>query len=124
LLWRAVYNDFQMRDGQLKPGFFRDKRGLSCDLARFSTREKSRLGRGLWPTTAGLVEISAGLVRGVTQIKTHSDVLHDPVTEPKKNYAHSVVLPGNLNGKETDELVAKANIIIQPTTIVRVLQIQ
>jgi len=86
-LWRAVRKPDQVyKDGRLKPSFFRDKSGLSCDLARFSTPEKSRMGHGLnpYPPESGLVEIRVLNVRAVG-----SDVAHRPITTPRRNYAHT-----------------------------------
>lgn len=89
-LWRSVYKKEQLkRDGTLKPGFFKDKRGLSCDLARFSTIEASRRGHQdppAWPNEAGLVEFTVGAVRAVG-----SDVEHKPLCMPPdemNNYSH------------------------------------
>jgi hypothetical protein len=88
LLWRSVWRpDDQLKeDGTLKHGFFRDKDGVSCDLARFSTVERSRRGYGMpppWPHESGLTEFDANLVR-----ENGSDVRHDPDTETN-NYAHA-----------------------------------
>ena len=91
-LWRAVnkldhiYKPGTPRAGKLKPSFFRDKRGLSFDLARFSTPEGSRVGHAdtPYPAGSGLVEFSAADVRAAG-----SDVHHKPLRLPKKNYAHA-----------------------------------
>jgi hypothetical protein len=89
-LWRSVYKKEQLKaDGTVKPGFFKDKRGLSCDLARFSTVEQSRRGHQdppAWPNEAGLVEFTVGAVRDVG-----SDVEHKPLRNPPddmNNYSH------------------------------------
>ena len=87
-LWRALNRSEQVyaKTGQPKPSFFRDKNGLSCDLARFSTPERSRLGHGAtpYPSESGLVEVNARLVRDAG-----SDVRHAPVKVPRRNYAHA-----------------------------------
>ena len=95
-LWRAVCRPEQIKNGKLKRGFFRDKRGLSCDLAIFSTIEKSRRGNLLppWPEGSGLVEFEVATIRSEN---VQSDVHHDPKKKVKrknrKNYAHSILLP-------------------------------
>lgn len=89
--WRAVnkldhiYKPGTPRAGKLKPSFFRDKKGLSFDLARFSTKERSRIGHAEkpYPVGTGLVEFSAAHVR-----EAGSDVHHKPIKHPK-NYAHA-----------------------------------
>jgi len=90
-LWRALHKVDQVyreprRAGRPKPSFFRDKWGLSCDLARFSTAERSRIGHAEkpHPAEAGLVEFSVGNVREIG-----SDVRHEPVRKPRRNYAHA-----------------------------------
>lgn len=87
-LWRAVNKPEQVyaKTGKPKPAFFRDKSGLSCDIARFSTPEKSRVGHGPkpYPADSGLIEMDAGLIR-----KAGADVAHRPVKDPKRNYAHA-----------------------------------
>ncbi len=93
LLWRSVYNPtYQIKaDGTLKPGFFVDKNGLSCDLARFSTIETSLRGYSSspHPEESGLVELAVYMLRN-EQIK--SDVIHSPVKRSeeitKNNYSH------------------------------------
>src|SRR5213594_140312 len=65
-LWRALHKREQVyADGTIKPAFFRDVSGLSCDLARFSTPERSRRGHGRqpYPQETGLVEFRARHVR-------------------------------------------------------------
>ena len=86
-LWRAVYKKDQLyATGEIKPTFFRDKNGLSCDIARFSTIEQSRCGYAPppWPDAAGLVEIKAAHVRQVG-----GDVQHKPIRNDHPNYSHS-----------------------------------
>lgn len=108
-LWRAVYKKDQVyEDGQLKPAFFRDRSGLSCDLARFSTVERSRRGYSLqWPEEAGLVEFSVGLVRD-----NGSDVEHAPVRQPHQNYAHCLFTE-LLHHPDTDNLAEAASWVVK-----------
>lgn len=86
MLWRAVYKPEQLKpDGTLKPSFFRDKRGLSCDLARMSSVERSRRGYGEpppWPDEAGLVAFTVGAVEA-----SGSSVGHEPLSD-NNNYSH------------------------------------
>ena len=87
-LWRSVYlpRDQLKKTGEVKRAFFRDKTGLSCDIARFSTAERSRRGHAdplAWPAESGLLEFSVASVR-----KVGSDVCHVPVRNPPTNYAH------------------------------------
>jgi hypothetical protein len=86
-LWRAIYKKDQLYEhGGIKPVFFRDKNGLSCDLARFSSMEQSRRGYKPppWPDAAGLVEFSACDVR-----MANSDIEHKPLSGEHPNYSHS-----------------------------------
>ena len=87
-LWRAVNKPDQVyKDtGRPKPAFFRDKSGLSVDLSRLSSPERSRVGHGAkpYPTESGLVEIRVSMVRDAG-----TDVNHVPVREPRLNYAHA-----------------------------------
>ena len=81
------------KNGIPKPSFFRDRNGLSCDLARFSTPERSRRGYAdaPWPEEAGLVEFRARDVRDA-----RSDVQHTPLKKPNwpfRNYAHCILNP-------------------------------
>ena len=91
-LWRSVYKPDQIKkDGTLKPAFFRDKRGLSCDLAKLSTVDASRLGHAvppMWPITSGLARFTVANVRDVG---ADSDVVHEPLgatPSSRENYAH------------------------------------
>jgi hypothetical protein len=87
LLWRALRQRDQVyATGEIKPAFFRDQSGLSCDLARFSTPEASRRGHGKqkYPAEAGLVEFRVVDVRALG-----SNVRHAPTRDPQINYAHS-----------------------------------
>jgi hypothetical protein len=111
-LWRSVYKKEQLRrDGTVKPSFFKDKRGLSCDLARFSTIELSRRGHQVppaWPNEAGLVEFTVAAVRAVG-----SDVEHKPLRMPPdnmNNYSHcefATPLEGNAASDLQHTLVVK-----------------
>lgn len=112
-LWRAVRKPDQLnkQTGRPKPSFFRDRTGLSCDLARFSTPEESRVGHGAepYPPGSGLVEFTVSDVRGLPRLppaqidpikkmepakdgqppEVESDVVHRPTLDPNPNYAHS-----------------------------------
>ena len=91
VLWRALYKKDQVyADGSIKPAFFRDRRGVSCDLARLSTREKSRRGYSPppWPEESGLVAFRAEQVRAAG-----GDVQHVPLRQPTLNYAHCQFVP-------------------------------
>ena len=113
--WRAfnkldhIYKPGTPRAGKLKPSFFRDKKGLSFDLATFSTKERSRVGHAEkpYPVGTGLVEWSAAHVR-----EAESDVSHRPVTHPKKNYAHAQ-LATVLNGKGEEHMSKVARFVIE-----------
>jgi len=111
-LWRAVNKPDQVykKTGSPKPSFFRDKTGLSCNLARFSTLERSRVGYGdkAYPPESGLVEFTAALVRSAG-----SDVAHKPVRVPRRNYAHAQLPPG-LSGPGEDLLAKQAHVRIAP----------
>lgn len=98
MLWRAVYRKDSLKsDGTLKPAFFRDKRGLSCDLARFSTVERSRLGMvvpPVWPSTSGLARFAVRDVRraGTTvshvPVRASTTVVAEQTRPVRANYAH------------------------------------
>lgn len=111
-LWRAVHKPEQLyKDGSVKPSFFRDNRGgLSCDLARFSSQERSRLGYATprWPVESGLVEFSPRNVRSVG-----SDVEHRP-DRRLRNYAHSQFTT-KLSNVQEQQLVKLSRIAVAPT---------
>jgi hypothetical protein len=116
VLWRAIKPDQVYRDGKIKPAFFRDRRGgYSCDLAAFSTREKSRRGYAhppAWnPEEAGLVEFKAADVR-----RAHTDVIHAPIrNERTTNYSHAQ-FTRELSGDEERAMAAAAMVVIAPRT--------
>lgn len=113
-LWRSVYKKDQVKkDGSVKPSFFRDKRGLSCDLARLSTVEKSRRGYGdppQWPEQAGLVEFTVRVVRRIG-----SDAAHRPLKEPYENYSHAE-LTTHLQSEQAKNLMAsdEYQVLVEP----------
>lgn len=98
VLWRSVYKPDQIkRDGTLKHAFFRDKRGLSCDLARFSTVDISRMGTvvpPVWPSTSGLARFAVRHVRGAgtdvehVPVKAGMRIVDDEKRPERANYAH------------------------------------
>jgi len=113
-LWRAIYEKDQLRnDGTPRPAFFRDKNGVSCDLSRFSTQEKSRFGHKIpprWGKGAGLVEFC---VKDASE--AGSNVEHHPVkTQEVLNYAHCQ-LATHLSTKQADQLRKQAKIVIEPS---------
>lgn len=130
-LWRALRQKDQLYPtGEIKPSFFRDRSGLSCDLARFSTPEASRRGHGeqAYPAEAGLVEFSVLDVRAIG-----SDVLHVPVkttvpvaraasffsrlrlrgsTHSIRNYAHAQ-FTSYLERPEAEQLILRSFFLIE-----------
>lgn len=115
-LWRAVYKKEQLkRNGKPTAAFFRDRNGLSCDLAIFTTTERSRRGikRPPWPEGTGLVEFSVALVRDPP---IESDVRHHPLKKSKsqrKNYAHCR-LSTHLDADQGRHLAETSKIIVVP----------
>lgn len=107
------------KDGELKPAFFKDARqkGLSCDLARFSTARASRTGRGLRPKFSGLIEFSADAIRKATRELTKSEPAHDPTKDPVRNYSHVNIMPGSLTNDEREKMVSAAKVRIAPTQL-------
>jgi hypothetical protein len=129
-LWRALHRLEQIYPkghpkaelvGKPKPSFFRDRNGLSCDLARFSTEQQSRLGYGdePYPVGAGLVEFTASQFR-----KVQSDVGHKPVAGPntrnaspnslrgpKENYAH-VQVTTYLESDQREPLIKGCKVVV------------
>lgn len=91
-VWRTVYNKYQIKkSGELKSSFFRDKNGLSCDLASYTTVNKAILGitDPPRPKYAGLVQF---LVADIRSDDIASDIIHKPIKlNNKKNYAHCVL---------------------------------
>jgi hypothetical protein len=119
-LWPAIRPEsIYKKDGSIKPSFFRDRRGhYSCDIAAFSTPERSRRGYAnppAWdPDEAGLVEFSAGDVRNCSATGG-ADVSHAPErSERVVNYSHAQ-FSRELTGDE-EETMAKhrARILIEP----------
>jgi hypothetical protein len=116
-LWRAIRPEQVDRHGEIKPSFFRDRRGgYSCDLAAFSTREKSRRGYRqppAWnPDEAGLVEFKAADVRHID-----ADVIHAPVRdELTVNYSHAQ-FTRQLTGEEEVAMARAAEVVIAPKKV-------
>jgi len=115
-LWRSVYNSSQVKpDGSIKPGFFKNKDGLSTDLSKFSTVEKSRRGRAKppWPASAGLVEFKVMDLKEVSAGQTN--VAHDPIrTTQVKNYSHTISLPG-LSTAQAKEMLGRYKFLVKPS---------
>lgn len=113
-LWRAIKPAQVDRHGDIKPAFFRDRRGgYSCDIGAFSTREQSRRGYAdppAWnPDEAGLVEFLAGDVRHV-----NTDVTHAPIRDERVvNYSHAQ-FSRQLSGEEEVALANVAKVLIAP----------
>lgn len=112
-LWRAILPDnVYKKGGGIKPSFFRDRRGgYSCDIAVFSTTEKSRRGYRTppaWnPDDAGLVEFKAAHVRDLT-----CDVRHVPLNMAAVvNYSHAE-FTRELTATEEDGMSKVARIVI------------
>ncbi len=115
LIWRSVYNKHQIKDdGTLKSSFFRDRNGLSCDIAKFTTIEKARRGRGIpprWPESSGLVQFK---VLDIREQKINSDIKHDPISDKPKNYSHCI-LTTTLTEGQSKLMKQKSQLIIKPT---------
>jgi hypothetical protein len=112
-LWRSIHRKDQVyANGGLKPAFFRDNRGgLSCDLARVSTIERSRRGYGVppqWPEEAGLAEFR---VQDVWD--NGSDVAHRPTKAPFRNYSHCQ-LTAPLGSRGEVCMSKTATIVVRP----------
>lgn len=107
-LWRSVYKREQLeKDGTLKPGFFKDKRGLSSDLSILSKPQKSRRGYSnppAWPEESGLIEFTIHAVRKCSR-KT-LDVKHHPMSETK-NYSHTI-FTGPASTEQARNLIKKS----------------
>ena len=106
ILWRSIHRprDQLRPSGEVKPSFFRDRTGLSCDLSRFSTVEHSRRDP---PPESGLVELSVVSVR-----KVGSDVCHVPTRDPRTNYAHCQ-FSVHLGTEEAEDLLALSSMRIR-----------
>lgn len=120
ILWRAIKPDLiHKKTGEIKPSYFRDNRGgYSCDLAAFSTPEKSRRGYArpsAWDgDTAGLVQFSAGDVRGCASSAAQLDVEHAPLDTPRiHNYSHAQ-FTRILSATEEAAMVKHATLLIKP----------
>lgn len=111
ILWRKVFNSEQIKpNGDLKSAFFRDTRGISCDLSRFSTIKKSMKpigNRALWIKKPGLVKFSVQSVRSLS-VDTLVDVLHDP-----NNYAHCL-FSSTLNKGQAKKLIRMSSFEVVP----------
>lgn len=113
-LWRAAYHRHQFKkSGELKPGFFQDSSGLSCDWANYVTAKRSRLGFNSPPRPhySGLVEI---FVQDVRSLASGPDVAHKPmVVNGRWNYAHCQITK-KLTSGEAKRLVAQSRFRIRP----------
>jgi hypothetical protein len=114
-LWRAIHPDnIYKKDGSIKPSFFRDRRrGYSCDIAAFSSREQSRRGYASPPAwnadEAGLVEFTVSDVRKAT-----CDVAHMPLNDDRVvNYSHAQ-FTRELSAAEEGFMARAARIVIFP----------
>jgi hypothetical protein len=114
ILWRAIKPEQIDRQGSIKPAFFRDRRGnYSCDLAAFSSREKSRRGYAqppAWnPEEAGLVEFKVADVR-----HANTDVIHAPIKDERTtNYSHAQ-FTRQLSGEEERAMAGCAIVVVPP----------
>lgn len=113
LLWRSV-NENKISGGQIQNSIFIDKGGLSCDLARFSTITKSRLGYidPKWDSRSGLLEFKAS---DVTDVNPSTSVVHKPLKGSKQNnrvmlpnYSHCQFEGNHLSRGQSKALLEKA----------------
>lgn len=89
-IWRLVMSETQLnKNGDLHQSFFKDNKGLSCDLEILTSIEDC-LANG--PPGSGIVEISVGEIRDRF---TGVDFRHDPL--PNK-YSHSLVVGAKEGG--------------------------
>jgi hypothetical protein len=113
-LWRAIKPDFiYKKTGKIKPTYFRDKRGgFSCDIALFSSREKSRIGYRhppAWPPGAGLVEFKAYSVRNAG-----CDIVHVPLRDSMTlNYSHAQ-FTAVLSDDGVNSMISDTSVVIAP----------
>ena len=112
--WRAITEHYIDDEGNLKPGFFVDKRGLSSDIAIFSSKRKTRLGYGSKPRpiNTGLAQFTGEDVSDVSE--GNVEIKHDPKKEIV-NYSHSIFSQKITEG-QAKKLAKKANIIIKYRT--------
>lgn len=90
VLWRVVCRKGQIKkNGSLKPSFFNDARGLSCELATFTSRRK--ILNPPRPPGTGLTAFTVGDIRSATDRRCR--VRHVPIEKPENNYAHCEVHP-------------------------------
>jgi len=120
-LWRSVNNSRKIKKNSknLKPNFFVDKNGLSCDLAKFTNLEQTRLGyvNPKFDSRSGVVAITPKIVSEIS--KNRVRVLHRPVKSKVlgdrkflKNYGHCQLEP-QLTGAESRELLKRCCIVVQ-----------
>lgn len=121
VLWRRVHSRFQINDdGTLKPGFFRDINGVSCDIAVYSTVKSSLRGYDDTPRPqgSGLAEFLVSAARKIAVVPNTIDVNHDPQKYPngKRNYAHSLLVKnaGQLTTGESKKLTRKVRYKVVP----------
>jgi len=122
-LWRAVFNKHQVKDnGELKSSFFRVKKGLSCDLASYTTKKCCKLGirNPPWPSYSGIVEFTVQNIRSVNAEITHAPLKKDPKENSRENYAHCLIKrnpPNNekeLPSGDAKKLIEHSKIIVHP----------
>jgi hypothetical protein len=114
-LWRAIYADTQLKDdGTIKSSFFRDRDGVSCDLADFTTKKAAMRGSAPKPRPdyAGLVEFDAKTLRAHGR-----EPAHDPTDNPLegKDYAHTLFeSPTESNRTKLCRLIEKEGFLVRP----------
>jgi hypothetical protein len=115
LLWRAICKKEQYDFVKRKPkrSFFRDKKGLSLDLARFSTRELTMEGYCLshpFHPSSGLAEMPVAALN-----EADGDVRHKPVLEPDEDHYCHCQLAGFISSSEAlDRLCDIARVPVEP----------
>lgn len=129
-LWRAVSpknrvkNNWIYQDGgkwKFSSAAFAQSTGASCDLAIFSSEEKSRRGWNSHEPRPRGTFLLKFQVLAVKKIDASFDVVHDPInTDPIVNYSHSVValestgLPTKIDVKKFDMAEFKSLVEILP----------
>ncbi|MFK7823743.1 MAG: hypothetical protein AB8G05_06290 [Oligoflexales bacterium] len=122
-LYRSISDmaQYKSEEKNVTASFFVDKNGLSCDLAIFSSPEKSRRGYidPQFSSNSGLIEFSTKMIEEAS--KGEVTIRHDPLKRTslsgrtqEPNYGHCI-FTSKLTRGQSNNVRKLALILIEPT---------